>query len=108
MKRSSIFARVHHLISKEKTAVGTAHLITFRNKSLSTRRRGAVDNKGFGERGRNRTFNLLIKSQLLCQLSYAPMCGLSFHPWEPRVHWRACGGSAHAAAGKIACREPSI
>ena len=31
----------------------------------------------FGERGRNRTFNLLIKSQLLCQLSYAPFgnCG---------------------------------
>ena len=28
--------------------------------------------KRFGERGRNRTFNLLIKSQLLCQLSYAP------------------------------------
>ena len=26
----------------------------------------------YGERGRNRTFNLLIKSQLLCQLSYAP------------------------------------
>ena len=25
-----------------------------------------------GERGRNRTCNLLIKSQLLCQLSYAP------------------------------------
>src|ERR1051326_3614333 len=25
-----------------------------------------------GERGRNRTFNLLIKSQFLCQLSYAP------------------------------------
>ena len=24
-----------------------------------------------GERGRNRTYNLLIKSQLLCQLSYA-------------------------------------
>ena len=32
--------------------------------------------KRFGERGRNRTFNLLIKSQLLCQLSYAPGCGL--------------------------------
>ena len=31
-----------------------------------------VEEKGFGERGRNRTFNLLIKSQLLCQLSYAP------------------------------------
>ena len=29
---------------------------------------------GGGERGRNRTFNLLIKSQLLCQLSYAPVC----------------------------------
>jgi hypothetical protein len=32
--------------------------------------------KRFGERGRNRTFNLLIKSQLLCQLSYAPINGL--------------------------------
>src|ERR1039458_3141514 len=28
-----------------------------------------------GERGRNRTSNLLIKSQLLCQLSYAPTMG---------------------------------
>ncbi len=32
-------------------------------------------NTGDGERGRNRTFNLLIKSQLLCQLSYAPEKG---------------------------------
>jgi hypothetical protein len=32
--------------------------------------------EGDGERGRNRTYNLLIKSQLLCQLSYAPtVCG---------------------------------
>ena len=30
-----------------------------------------------GERGRNRTYNLLIKSQLLCQLSYAPYGGHS-------------------------------
>jgi hypothetical protein len=30
-----------------------------------------------GERGRNRTSNLLIKSQLLCQLSYAPHGGIS-------------------------------
>ena len=29
-----------------------------------------------GERGRNRTYNLLIKSQLLCQLSYAPAVGI--------------------------------
>lgn len=35
----------------------------------------SAENKGLGERGRNRTFNLLIKSQLLCQLSYAPFCG---------------------------------
>jgi hypothetical protein len=34
------------------------------------------DIEKIGERGRNRTFNLLIKSQLLCQLSYAPFsCG---------------------------------
>ena len=31
-----------------------------------------IGNEEVGERGRNRTFNLLIKSQLLCQLSYAP------------------------------------
>ncbi len=32
--------------------------------------------KRSGERGRNRTYNLLIKSQLLCQLSYAPTVGI--------------------------------
>src|SRR6202051_2420521 len=35
----------------------------------------SVNCMGVGERGRNRTFNLLIKSQLLCQLSYAPTMG---------------------------------
>ena len=35
-----------------------------------------------GERGRNRTFNLLIKSQLLCQLSYAPFKDLQGIPPE--------------------------
>jgi hypothetical protein len=34
--------------------------------------RQVIDNQRNGERGRNRTYNLLIKSQLLCQLSYAP------------------------------------
>ena len=34
-----------------------------------------IGKEGDGERGRNRTFNLLIKSQLLCQLSYAPTVG---------------------------------
>jgi hypothetical protein len=41
--------------------------------------------KRFGERGRNRTFNLLIKSQLLCQLSYAPKPSsfvISYHKSE--------------------------
>jgi hypothetical protein len=36
----------------------------------------------YGERGRNRTFNLLIKSQLLCQLSYAP--GLDVRAYSRR------------------------
>jgi hypothetical protein len=53
-----------------------------------------------GERGRNRTFNLLIKSQLLCQLSYAPgtafmrvltSCGFSK---RPSVHL-TCPYSGH-------------
>ncbi len=39
---------------------------------------------GDGERGRNRTFNLLIKSQLLCQLSYAPIFDL-------RALWQTLG-----------------
>jgi hypothetical protein len=30
-------------------------------------------NQAIGERGRNRTYNLVIKSHLLCQLSYAPV-----------------------------------
>ena len=41
-----------------------------------------MDTEEFGERGRNRTFNLLIKSQLLCQLSYAPTL-------FRRVTWKA-------------------
>jgi hypothetical protein len=32
----------------------------------------AIEGQKPGERGRNRTFNLVIKSHLLCQLSYAP------------------------------------
>ena len=38
--------------------------------------------KRSGERGRNRTYNLLIKSQLLCQLSYAPTVGI----WRVRTN----------------------
>jgi len=41
-----------------------------------------VNCMGDGERGRNRTFNLLIKSQLLCQLSYAPTVGKWDSGWE--------------------------
>jgi hypothetical protein len=41
-------------------------------RELMFNARKPVSIVGFGERGRNRTFNLLIKSQLLCQLSYAP------------------------------------
>jgi hypothetical protein len=40
-----------------------------------------VANEDSGERGRNRTYNLLIKSQLLCQLSYAPATAVR---WEQR------------------------
>jgi hypothetical protein len=42
--------------------------------------------KRSGERGRNRTFNLLIKSQLLCQLSYAPAC-LFIDCWSSHSSW---------------------
>ena len=45
--------------------------------------------KRFGERGRNRTYNLLIKSQLLCQLSYAPAELLSECEAEPFAAYSA-------------------
>ena len=51
------------------------------DKSVGVAKRAAW--KGFilcGERGRNRTFNLLIKSQLLCQLSYAPAMSVDVGP----------------------------
>ncbi len=46
----------------------------------------------FGERGGNRTFNLVIKSHLLCQLSYAP------------VRWMGNTTTANAASDNIALR----
>ena len=51
----------------------------------SDRLRQNIGKEGVGERGWNRTFNLLIKSQLLCQLSYAPLewlgVMLAFRSW---------------------------
>ncbi len=44
--------------------------------------------KRFGERGRNRTYNLLIKSQLLCQLSYAR--GVRFWKKIYSLLWSGC------------------
>ncbi len=41
-------------------------------RSTPSEGRDSLKSPLFGERGRNRTYNLLIKSQLLCQLSYAP------------------------------------
>jgi hypothetical protein len=43
----------------------------------------------------------VIKSQLLCQLSYAPVSGLSFSPGDPPILVAGCGRSLHAAAGKL-------
>jgi hypothetical protein len=50
---------------------GGRELVTKCDKNEAAARK-FVNCRGDGERGRNRTFNLLIKSQLLCQLSYAP------------------------------------
>src|SRR5713101_1535003 len=66
-------------------------------------------NKEFGERGRNRTFNLLIKSQLLCQLSYAPsICT------DPADRTRGLGGCpevvfsvTHGCLNQGCARAPS-
>ena len=45
-----------------------------------------------GERGRNRTYNLVIKSHLLCQLSYAPVrcdADVDARPAAPRPKYTA-------------------
>jgi len=47
-----------------------------------------------GERGRNRTFNLLIKSQLLCQLSYAPLLWNQSSEGHHRKHYQ-CNTGLH-------------
>src|ERR1041385_4425275 len=63
------------LIPKAKQPAGLNLGEQLGNKCLTPKRDptvAAIESKGDGERGRNRTFNLLIKSQLLCQLSYAP------------------------------------
>jgi hypothetical protein len=61
-----------------------------------------------GERGRNRTFNLLIKSQLLCQLSYAPGFGLIFSLGGPPVWSQAAGNSPSCCSREAACRKHLI
>jgi hypothetical protein len=48
-----------------------------------------------------------IKSQLLCQLSYAPIFGWSFSPWDPLIATQAVGGWPQVAAGKT-CRNRLI
>ena len=54
-----------------------------------------------GERGRNRTFNLLIKSQLLCQLSYAPICEEAFQKGKLII---ANEGAAESGLGRRAMK----
>src|SRR5579871_6365846 len=77
-----------------------------------------------GERGRNRTYNLVIKSHLLCQLSYAPgvSCGFGAGPTAPKrdyiamqpdfwqmpqlfFHQVVCGGRAAAVICAMSSRR---
>src|ERR1700739_4887884 len=67
-------------------------------------------NTGVGERGRNRTFNLLIKSQLLCQLSYAPVCEETLQKGQRvySISMRSGCSSSRRAVDRVpalACRE---
>jgi hypothetical protein len=79
--------RTRGLVRESKTTTGLFSKIrltgTLPSKSVYLQKRESLGEsvkvsaiaKSFtmsGERGGNRTYNLLIKSQLLCQLSYAP------------------------------------
>jgi integrase len=71
-------------------------------KDASIERGELVEGKGdCGERGRNRTFNLLIKSQLLCQLSYAPICEEAFQKGKLII---ANEGAAESGLGRRAMK----
>ena len=54
-----------------------------------------------GERGRNRTYNLLIKSQLLCQLSYAPSVTYSANAGD-------CSRKLYSVEASITARRVSV
>ena len=69
------------LITQVKTRVGNAQHI----RKVHVNILYVIDSKD-GERGRNRTYNLLIKSQLLCQLSYAPTLDRRFGGQCTRTH----------------------
>ena len=62
-----------------------------------------------GERGRNRTFNLLIKSQLLCQLSYAPTVGILAGRWNSdysiRVGWQRTVSNASSGLFEVSSAD---
>ena len=67
----------------------------------------------YGEPGRNRTFNLLIKSQLLCQLSYGPESGRTIFSLANEAPLRQCSlavkrhiESLAAAPQAVLCRRP--
>src|SRR5436305_353061 len=55
--------------------------------------------ENYGERGRNRTYNLVIKSHLLCQLSYAPaIVGISGETRHPHYTIPARRARTHSGS----------
>jgi hypothetical protein len=63
--------RIARAFPHEKFSIAMLEMLESNRSLIEDRRLQVTDSKD-GERGRNRTYNLLIKSQLLCQLSYAP------------------------------------
>ncbi len=60
-----------------------------------------------GERGRNRTYNLVIKSHLLCQLSYAPGGGKLGKEKTPAINIACHGRSAMLALVHLFAVNPA-
>ena len=75
-----IYDTFYGTVEKERFGKWLKRIFEEKHVSLESTDQRSVDSlftvckllKINGERGRNRTYNLLIKSQLLCQLSYAP------------------------------------
>ncbi len=89
---AAIFSGLDHRTPRLPTTIGLMVFALLRDNAPATSRERGMKEWVGGERGRTRTFNLGIKSPLLCQLSYAP-------PRAGNVRRGVARGKGYASGG---------